>query len=93
MIKFRYKRKEPNNNSNNVTNNNIVNKNNGEIKSDNDSKIENKLNSLKRDGAIKSKVDEKKTVKTKTNSEQEYLEDCIRAVVVSKLMNTLKLFL
>lgn len=83
MIKFRYKRKEPTNNggSNSST---LVKSNNNksvEIKS-NDGKDDNKLNSLK----CETSKDVKSTpqmIKAKTNSEQEYMEDCIRAVVVS----------
>lgn len=80
------------NSSNNNNNKNV------EIKSI-ESKNDNKLNSLKRETKTAAatattatapskanKIDEIKlaqTIKTKTSSEQEYLEDCIRAVVVS----------
>ena len=82
MIKFRYKRKEPTNNggSNSGT---LVKSNNNkcvEIKS-NDCKDDNKPNSLKCETNDANTAQQ--VIKAKTNSEQEYMEDCIRAIVVS----------
>lgn len=82
MIKFRYKRKEPTNNggSNSSTSVKCNNNKSVEIKS-NDGKDDNKQNSLKCETSdVKSTP---QMIKAKTNSEQEYMEDCIRAIVVS----------
>lgn len=82
MIKFRYKRKEPANNSGSPSSNTVksTNSKSVEIKS-NDIKDDSKYNSLKRetsDSKSKSQL-----IKTKTSSEQEYMDGCIRAIVVS----------
>lgn len=80
MIKFRYKRKEPanvgsisSNSAKTTTNKNV------DIKSD--SKDDNKHNTLKCETSVTKSTPQ--IIKTKTSSEQEYMEDCIRAIVVS----------
>lgn len=82
MIKFRYKRKESTNNGSNSSSS-VKNNNNKsvEIKA-NDGTDDNKQNSLKCE-ANDSKSTPQQMIKTKTSSEQEYMEDCIRAIVVS----------
>lgn len=94
MIKFRYKRKETTTNnggSNANTNLNGSTKNNKsvEIKSnETNNKDDNKPKALKCEAIDQAvpkpmtKIDT--TIKTKTNIEQEYMEDCIRAIVVSE---------
>lgn len=85
MIKFRYKRKEPANNSSSPNTNTVKTSNNNksvEIKS-NDCKDDNKHNSLKCEtNDLKSTP---QIIKAKTSSEQEYMDGCIRAIVVSVL--------
>lgn len=82
MIKFRYKRKEPTNNGGSTSSGLIKNNNNknDEIKS-NDGKDDNKQNLMKCE--TKDTKPSPQIVKAKTTSEQEYMEDCIRAIVVS----------
>lgn len=70
MIKFRYKRKETANNAGNSSSTKSKDKS-VEIKSS-DSKDDMKPNSLKCEAND-----------TKAASQQEYMEDCIRAIVVS----------
>lgn len=73
-----------NNNDANVNNLNASTNPIGEHKSiDVKTAIDAKTNSLKRDVTPKAKIDEIKSVKTKSVSDDEYLADCIRAVVVS----------
>lgn len=97
MIKFRYKRKETTNNGGTNANNtsNSSTKNNStksvEIKSNETNKDDNnkpKLNSLKcetNEPALKTmtKIDPTQAIKVKPNTDQQYMEDCIRAIVVS----------
>lgn len=86
MIKFRYKRKEPTNNGGSNGNNTLTKSNNNksvEIKSNNDGKDDNKQNSLKCENVANDTKSTPQMIKAKTNSEQEYMEDCIRAIVVS----------
>lgn len=99
MIKFRYKRKEPvNNNGGGLTaNTNSVkspNNKNVEIKSnDNKDKDTTKHTPLKCETlnviveSTKSTLPPSQVIKAKTSSEQEYMEDCIRAIVVSVVRN------
>lgn len=99
MIKFRYKRKETTNNGgSNASNSNTLPKCNSsksvEIKSNETNKDDNKLKPLKCETidnpALKpllTKIDTNlHAIKTKTNTEQEYMEDCIRAIVVSEFL-------
>lgn len=84
MIKFRYKRKETttNNGVSNSGSNTLTKNNNNksvEIKSNDDDK---KQNSLKCE-TTDSKSTPQQMIKTKTSIEQEYMEDCIRSIVVS----------
>lgn len=77
-----------NNNDVNISNLNASNNNSiGDHKS-NDAKtsVDTKTNSLKRDMTPKAKIDENKSGKTKSVSDDEYLSDCIRAVVVSEFI-------
>lgn len=84
MIKFRYKRKEPANNSSSPSSNSV--------KSTNNKSVETKSTDIKDDnnkhnGSLKCETNESKTspqiIKAKTSSEQEYMDGCIRAIVVS----------
>lgn len=98
MIKFRYKRKESTTNNGGSNANTILNgstKNNKsvEIKSNETSnKDDNKPKALKCEAIDQpvhkpmTNIDttQTATIKTKTNIEQEYMEDCIRAIVVSE---------
>lgn len=99
MIKFRYKRKETTTNnggSNANTNLNGSTKNNKcvEIKSNdtNNKDDNNKPKALKCEAIDQpvhkpmTNIDttQTTTIKTKTNIEQQYMEDCIRAIVVSE---------
>lgn len=84
MIKFRYKRKEPTNTVGS-SNNNTLPRNNksGEIKS-NDSKDDIKANAPKCEiNDIKSTPQMIKTLKTNATEQEQYKENCIRAIVVS----------
>lgn len=84
MIKFRYKRKEPTNNGSSGSS--LVKNNNNksvEIKAK-DGIDDNKQNSLKCETSD-SKSTPQQMIKTKTSTEQEYMEDCIRAIVVSAI--------
>lgn len=82
-------KKNENNNDANVNNLNTSNNSIGDHKL-NDVKgtaattIDTKTNSLKRDTAPKAKIGENKSAKTKSISDDEYLADCIQAVVVSQ---------
>lgn len=88
MIKFRYKRKETTNGGSNTS---TLTKNNNTNTLTKNKSIEIKPNDSKDDinsNAVKcEKIDIKSTpqvIKTKTNNEQdEYKENCIRAIVVS----------
>lgn len=101
MIKFRYKRKETTNAGSNASNSNASTKMNSnksvEIKSNEMNKDDNKpkLSALKcevNDAPLKqimTKIDTVngvQTIKPKTSSDQEYMEDCIRAIVVSRII-------
>lgn len=74
-----------NNNDVNVSNLNASNNSIGDHKS-NDAKtgVDTKTNSLKRDVTPKARIDENKSGKMSSVSDDEYLADCIRAVVVSE---------
>lgn len=103
MIKFRYKRKEPANNGGSggsTTNTNSVKSPSNksvEIKSnDNKDKDTAKHTPLKCETPNVVVVESTKStsslppsqvIKAKTSSEQEYMEDCIRAIVVSVVRN------
>lgn len=84
MIKFRYKRKETTNTVGSSNNNTLPRSNkSGEIKS-NDSKDDIKANSPKCElNDIKSTPQMIKTLKTNTTEQEQYKENCIRAIVVS----------
>lgn len=98
MIKFRYKRKEPVNNggsgSGGSTNTNSVKSPSNksvEIKTSDNKDKDTKHTSLKCETNVVA-VESKPTlppqmIKAKTSSEQEYMEDCIRAIVVSVVRN------
>lgn len=85
MIKFRYKRKEPANNSGSPNSNSVKSTNNKcvEIKANESKDDNNKHNN----GSLKCESSESKTtpqiIKAKKSSEQEYMDGCIRAIVVS----------
>lgn len=75
------------NNNNKANVNNLNTLNNGSEHKSNDAKtIDTNTNSLKREMTPKAKIDENKSAKTKGVSDDEYLADCIRAVVVSELL-------
>lgn len=82
MIKFRYKRKE--------TTNNGCSNSSSLVKSNNIKSLEIKLNDSKDDNKHKTLKCETsdaelapQMIKVKTRSEQEYMDGCIRAIVVS----------
>lgn len=82
MIKFRYKRKETTNNG--CSNSSTL------VKSNNIKSVEIKLNDSKDDNkqkTLKCETSDAKlalqTNKVKTRSEQEYMDGCIRSIVVS----------
>lgn len=83
MIKFRYKRKEPANNGGSPNASSVKSTNNKsvEIKS-NDNKDDTKHSTLKCEKTTELKA-ASQVIKAKTGSQQEYMEDCIRAIVVS----------
>lgn len=81
MIKFRYKRKEPTNGGS-ISNNSTKSSTNKTVDNKSDGKDDNKHNTLKCETSA-SKASTPQIIKTKTSTEQEYMEDCIRAIVVS----------
>lgn len=99
MIKFRYKRKEPANNGSSTTAANSVKSPSNksvEIKSNDNKDKDTKHNTLPTKcggdtnvvvAETKSKLTSPQVIKAKTSSEQEYMEDCIRAIVVSVVRN------